>query len=70
MVTEDTILARWIFYKGETELKQGKKLTRQQKELLSRKGYNWKEWLYSSEDEQAICFVRKDSKEVAWIEKG
>lgn len=51
-------------------MKQGKKLTRQQKELLNRKGYNWKEWLYSSEDEQAICFVHKETKEICWIEKG
>ena len=51
-------------------MKQGKRLTREQKALLSKKGYNWKEWLYQTEDEQAICFVKKDSREIAWIEKG
>jgi hypothetical protein len=51
-------------------MKQGKRLTREQKALLSKKGYSWKEWLYQAEDEQAICFVKKDSREIAWIEKG
>lgn len=51
-------------------MKQGKRLTREQKALLSKQGYNWKEWLYQTEDEQAICFVKKDSREIAWIEKG
>lgn len=51
-------------------MKQGKRLTREQKERLSRKGFDWREWLYSSEDEQAICFVHKQTKEIAWVEKG
>lgn len=51
-------------------MKRGKRLTREQKEKLSKQGYDWKDWLFSSEDEQAICFVKKDSREVAWIEKG
>lgn len=51
-------------------MKQGNRLTREQKALLSKQGYNWKEWLYQTEDEQAICFVKKDSREIAWVEKG
>ena len=50
-------------------MKQGKKLTRNQKEFLSKRGYNWKELLYHTEDEQAICFIRKDNNETVWVER-
>lgn len=51
-------------------MKQGKRITREMKQLLSKRGYDWKEWMYSCEDEQAICFINKFSKEIAWVEKG
>lgn len=50
-------------------MKQGKRITRTQKELLSKRGYEWKDWLYVSEDEEAVCFVHKVTKEIAWVRK-
>lgn len=40
-------------------MKQPKKLTRNQKELLAKKGLNWKEWMLESEDVVFYTFVHK-----------
>lgn len=50
-------------------MKQPKKLTNAQKRLLSRKGYNATEYMYVEEDEQAILFIHKTTKERIWVEK-
>ena len=50
-------------------MKQGKKTTRVQRELLSKRGYEWKDWLYVCEDEEAVCFVHKVSKQIEWVRK-
>lgn len=50
-------------------MKQGKRLTRNQRELLSRHGYDWQEWLFASEDDQAILIVHKTTKETEWVKK-
>lgn len=50
-------------------MKQPKKLTRDQKFLLTRAGYDAKEWMFVEEDEQAIRIINKKTKEMEWVEK-
>lgn len=51
-------------------MKQPKKLTRNQKELLNKKGYDWKKYMFDSEDKMCMYFVDKNSKEVVALMKG
>lgn len=44
-------------------MKQPKRLTRDQKELLAMTGENPKEWLCESQDQYIIVFVKKDKPE-------
>ena len=50
-------------------MKQPKKLTRDQKFLLTRAGYDVKEWMFVEEDEQAIRIINKKTKEMEWVAK-
>ena len=50
-------------------MKQPKKLTREQKIILSNHGYNANEWAYVEEDEQAILVENKQTKEQEWVSK-
>lgn len=43
-------------------MKQPKKLTREQKELLANEKENWKEWMLLDEDNISYCFIHKESK--------
>lgn len=51
-------------------MKQGKRTTRYQRELLSKNGFDWRDYLYYTEDDVAIGFVRKNTREIIWIAKG
>lgn len=51
-------------------MKQGKRLTREQKALLSKQGLDAKQYMYFEEDEQAILVINKETKERLWISKG
>lgn len=54
-------------------MKQPKKLTRDQKEKLSKKGYDAKKYRFLLEDDVTECFVDisegEESGELIWIEK-
>ena len=50
-------------------MKRPKKLTYEQKRKLSHKGFDPNEYRYVTEDEQALCFVHKETGENIWIEK-
>lgn len=50
-------------------MKQGKRTTRKQRELLSKHGYDWTEWLFHTEDDLAYCFVSKKGNEIIWVSK-
>lgn len=50
-------------------MKQPKKLTNYQKRLLSKQGLDAREYMYVEEDEQAILFIHKTTKERIWVEK-
>lgn len=49
-------------------MKQPKKLTREQKKLLSEVGLNPKEWMKLHEDEQYLHIVRKGSSRIEIID--
>lgn len=52
-------------------MKQPKKLTRNQKEILSKKGYDWTKYMFDSEDAMCMYFVEKTTNEtVALIKEG
>lgn len=52
-------------------MKQPKKLTRNQKEILSKKGYDWTKYMFDSEDTMCMYFVEKTTNEtVALIKEG
>ncbi len=42
-------------------MKQPKKLTRTQKEVLESKGLQWKNWMLLQEDNISYCFIHKAS---------
>lgn len=44
-------------------MKQPKRLTRNQKELLKKKGLNWKEWMLLEETTISYVFVHKKTKQ-------
>lgn len=50
------------------DMKQPKKLTREQKKLLSEVGLNPKEWMKLHEDEQYLHIVRKGSSRIEIID--
>ena len=50
-------------------MKQGKKLTRKQREVLIKNGYDTYEWLLERQKELAYVFVNKETKEVIELEK-
>lgn len=50
-------------------MKQPKKLTRAQKEILSKKGYDWTNYMFDSEDEICIYFVEKATNETVALMK-
>ena len=50
-------------------MKQPKKLTREQKIILSNHNYNAMEWVFIEEDEVAILVENKQTKEREWVEK-
>ena len=43
---------------GENNLKHGKKLTRKQREILIKNGYDSEEWLLERQTELIIVYVR------------
>lgn len=55
--------------KEEKMSKQPKKLTRDQKKLLSDEGYRAKEWMLLAEDQISYTFVHKETKKVMQMEK-
>ena len=50
-------------------MKQPKKLTRTQKEILSKQGLNAKDWGLATENENSLMIVNRKTKEVRIIEK-
>ena len=54
---------------GENNLKHGKKLTRKQREILIKNGYDSEEWLLERQTELIIVYVNKNSKELITLEK-
>lgn len=41
-------------------MKQPKKLTRHQKEILSKNGKDWKQWMTISEDQDTFTVIKKN----------
>lgn len=41
-------------------MKQPKKLTRRQKEILSKNGKDWKDWSVESEEDDCFTVIKKD----------
>ena len=54
---------------GENNLKQGKKLTRKQREVLIKNGYNSEEWLLERQNNLIYIFVNRETKKVLELEK-
>lgn len=52
-----------FFFGKEKFMKQPKKLTRSQKEILSKKGYDWTKYMFDSEDSICMYFVEKVTNE-------
>lgn len=50
-------------------MKQPKKLTRTQKELLSKKGYDWTKYMFDSEDNMRMYFIEKVTNEIVVLMK-
>ena len=50
-------------------MKQPKKLTRAQKEILSKKGYDWTKYTFDSEDVMCMYFVEKAINETVTLMK-
>lgn len=50
-------------------MKQPKKLTRSQKEILSKKGYDWTKYMFDSEDAICMYFVNKVTNNVVALVK-
>ena len=50
-------------------MKQPKKLTRNQKEILSKKGYDWTKYMFDSEDAMCMYFVEKTTNETVALIK-
>lgn len=50
-------------------MKRPKKLTLEQKQALSKKGYNANEYSFADEDKEAWRFVHKETNETLWISK-
>lgn len=50
-------------------MKQGKKITRKQREVLIENGYNSEEWLSERQKEFTYVFVNKKTKEILELEK-
>lgn len=50
-------------------MKQPKKLTRSQKEILSKKGYDWTKYMFDSEDAICMYFVNKATNNVVALVK-
>lgn len=50
-------------------MKQGKKVTRTQREVLIKNGYNSDEWLLERQKELTYIFVNKETKEVIELER-
>lgn len=50
-------------------MKQPKKLTRRQKEFLSKKGLNPENWMVQKETNESIVFIHKTSKSTRKFEK-
>lgn len=50
-------------------MKQPKKLTRAQKEILSKKGYDWAKYMFDSEDDMCMYFVKKTTNETVALMK-
>lgn len=51
-------------------MKQGKPLTREQKEALSKAGRNWKDWLSIPTDlETKFKFIHKESNQIIFVER-
>lgn len=51
-------------------MKQPKRLTRTQKELLTKKGFNWHEWLLLDETQEHYKFIQKKTNKFILIRKG
>ena len=54
---------------GENNLKHVKKLTRKQREILIKNGYDSEEWLLERQTELIIVYVNKNNKELITLEK-
>lgn len=50
-------------------MKRPKRLTLEQKQKLSKKGYNPDEYRFVEEYQGAWRFIHKETKETVWIEK-
>ncbi len=54
---------------GENNLKHGKKLTRKQREILIKNGYDSDEWLLERQTELICIYLNKSTKELLTLEK-
>ena len=50
-------------------MKQPKRLTRKQKQFLSSKRYDPKEWAFVGVTEETICFINKRTKKIKEFKK-
>ena len=50
-------------------MKHGRKLTRKQREILIKNGYNSEEWLLERQTDLACVYVNKNTKELLTLEK-
>ena len=50
-------------------MKQGKKLTRKQREVLIKNGYNSEKWLIERQNNLTYIFVNRETKNVLELEK-
>lgn len=50
-------------------MKQPRKLHYNEKVLLSKRGYDAKQYMYCEEDSEAILVIHKTTKERVWVQK-
>ncbi len=58
-----------LFYFKEDTMKQPKKLTRNQKEILRKNGLDWNNFMLLSEDKDTFTVISKKENEHGWKEQ-
>jgi hypothetical protein len=50
-------------------MKQPRKLHYSEKQLLSKRGYDARQYMYCEEDDMAILVIHKETKQKEWVSK-